>query len=175
MGPDPAIVQVCSRADFQRYRLGIAALLARYRHVLLSPATGSPENLLENTASTMPWLWLLAEGLTVYAIAALSDVEPQRHAYIHGVSHPSMRRNPRIPELIRHMGRLAFGPWQLLKIKAEFEADNLGAKGFCRRFGFVREGFYRRDIRIGGVLKDVVVASLTAERFEQWDSGYVSR
>lgn len=165
MGIEPAITQLCSPADLARYAPGMEALLARYRHILLSPATGGADNLLANTASTMPWLWVLAADEAVYAIGALADIEPGRHAWIHGAAHPAMRRHPAIPALFDTMGRRAFDTLGLLKIKAEFEADNPGAKGFCRRFGFVREGYYRRDIRLTGELKDVVVATLSADCF----------
>jgi RimJ/RimL family protein N-acetyltransferase len=53
----------------------------------------------------------------------------------------------------------------LLKLKAEFEAHNAGAKGFCLRLGFQREALFKADVKLDGHLRDVAIYSLTAHRY----------
>jgi hypothetical protein len=103
---------------------------------------------------------------TVYGLACLSDVIPGRHAFVHGVSHPKIRKHSAISTLGKHVLDVAFNTLHVRKVKAEIEANNTGAIGYCRRMGFVREGYYKQDNRIAGQWLDVLVYSLFAERFQ---------
>jgi hypothetical protein len=102
---------------------------------------------------------------TVYGLACLSDVIPGRHAFVHGVSHPKIRRHPAISMLGKHVPDVAFNTLNVHKVKAEIEANNVGAIGYCRRMGFVHEAHFKQDNCIAGQWQDVLVYSLFAERF----------
>lgn len=165
-------VQLKTQADFERYEVAISGLLAQHQQVLLDDAnrSGDPAldlaRLVENTRSCLPWIWLWPEpDGRLLALGALSDIQPGRHAFLHGVSE----KGPNTPQIVQKtvlpLLQAAFEALRLLKVKAEFEADNYGALGFCRRLGFRREARFQRDICIQGVLKDVLFYSLDAERF----------
>lgn len=159
------ILRLQRPSDFEVHQNGIRLLLTRYRDILYTPATGMhPEALVENTHGLLPYLWVITgfhQG--VQAVAGLSDIEPGRHAFIHGVSHPDMRRHPLLGKLAKVMFACAFRELKLPKLKAEFEAGNAGARGFCLRHGFVREAHFRRDVYVNGRWQDVIVASRFAE------------
>jgi len=173
-------------ARFERHRAGIQSLLACYQSILLDdfslpPREASPEAatdlsgwLTENTSSCLPWVWVLHDaGQNLYALAVLSQVIPGRHAYLHGVSRPDWpvsQASPRhrqavLTRFAQTVLKDAFDTGDFHKIKAEFEADNLGARGFCLRMGFSREACFKRDNRIRGQWRDVAVYSLFRERF----------
>ena len=175
------ILQIESLEQFQLFSEGIAALLNIYQSRLrddFSPNT--LQYFVQNTQTYIPWLWVLTDDadtysekrmtktteFNVYAIACLSDISPGRHAYMHGASHPAIRRHPTITELGCWILNVAFHQLKVRKVKAEIEASNLGAKGFCRRMGFTREAHFQQDIRINGKWEDILVYSLTAEKFQ---------
>lgn len=178
--PQPRIQPIQTPAQFEHFKGGIEALLSCYRRILLddfcdsnlspveSDSKSDAERLRQLTAHTrscLPWLWIITDDANrVLAIAALGQIIPGRHAFLHGVSHPDCPRAmiSRLAERVLHTG---FDSLRLMKIKAEFEADNRGALGFCRRMGFTREAHFKRDNRVGGLLKDVVVHSLFADHF----------
>jgi RimJ/RimL family protein N-acetyltransferase len=121
------------------------SLLGLYRDMLLPDAIdlsdAEAQNLLaDNTACCVPFLWLITDAnAQVLGAAALMDLTPGRQAFLHGVTHPAIRRHPVITQLALTMFRLAFEEYSLQAIKAEFSACNRGAWGFCRRMGFQRE------------------------------------
>ncbi len=171
---------------FERYRAGIQSLLACYQPVLLDDFSlpskeANPESatdlsgwLTENTRSCLPWVWVLHDtGQNLYALAALSQVIPGRHAYLHGVSHPEWptpqdsprQRQAVLTRFAQTVLKDAFHTGGFQKIKAEFEADNQGARGFCLRMGFSREACFKQDNRIRGQWRDVAVYSLFRKGF----------
>lgn len=163
--------------QFETHRSGIQQLLALYSGILMDdfsqpssdetePNSAVVELLSDNTQSCLPRVWIITdEQRHVAAIATLSHVIPGRHAFIHGVTHPAIRKQPIITHLAHQIFHYGFGTLGLLKIKAEFEADNRGATGFCRRLGFVREALFRQDNSVDGKLRDVAIYSLFSERF----------
>jgi L-amino acid N-acyltransferase YncA len=154
--------------QFQRFEQGIRDLLHIYQPILCDDFCGGGLDLLvRNTSTYLPWLWLLTdEQDTVYALGSLSHIIPGRQAYLHGVSHPAIRRNPAIHQLGNQILHIAFNLLGVRKVKAEIEGNNLGAKGFCRHMGFTREAHFRQDNCIGGQWQDVLVYSLFAENFK---------
>lgn len=203
------IVQIQNIKQFQQYAPGIQDLLRGYQHVLLDDFSGiHPEQLLHNTSTYLPWLWLLvhdskhysqpptetskhsertddsqsispeqelaiqhtiepgAESTKVYGLACLSPIIPGRHAYVHGVSHPAIRKHPAVRQLGEWVLQVAFQQLGVRKVKAEIEANNPGAQGYCRRLGFVREAHFKQDNRLNGEWVDVLVYSLFAEQFQ---------
>lgn len=185
------IRQITELPLFTHYQPGIEALLALHQDLLLddlskseylnlesarSDERSSPGDillgkLLENTQSCMPTLWMLCdtapESKHVYALATLTQIIPGRHAYLHGVTHPAIRKHQAITLMALTVLESAFRDFSLMKVKAEFEADNLAAKGFCQRLGFHREALFRQDIPVNHQLKDVAVYSLTSRDFQQ--------
>lgn len=153
---------------FQRFKASLQQLLQFYGSVLMDDfCDPNPENLVSNTATYVPWLWLLTdEHERVYALASLSDIIPGRHAFVHGMSHPAIRKHPAIHALGHLILKEAFCTLGVHKVKAEVEGNNLGAKGFCRRMGFTREAHFQQDNCIGGQWQDVLVYSLFSEQFK---------
>jgi RimJ/RimL family protein N-acetyltransferase len=171
------VFSISSMEEWAAYQPAIGALLKTYRGILLDDAsrTENPDAdtcfLMENTAACMPWLWVLADDAgEVWAIAALTDVQPGRHAFLHGVTHPDFRKSADagrdIEQTLLSVLKAAFGPLALLKLKAEFERDNPGAKGFCLRLGFQREALFKADVKLDGRLRDVAIYSLPAHRYQ---------
>lgn len=173
------VCRIASLEELTPYQASMGDLLKRYRALLLDDASRSGEAerdarlLLENTAACVPWLWVLTDGACqVWAIAALSDIQPGRHAFLHGASHPALKRHSGrgggdIERTLLPVLQAAFQELGLLKLKAEFEADNAGAKGFCLRLGFRREALFKADIQVGGRLRDVAIYSLSAQRYRE--------
>ncbi|HEY9687690.1 MAG TPA: GNAT family protein [Coleofasciculaceae cyanobacterium] len=161
------IHQIHTPTEFTRYESGIRRLLFLFRETLLDDfCDPEPEMLVRNTASYLPWLWLLVDSENqVLALACLTEIIPGRHAYVHGVSDPAIRKHPGISMLAETMLSCAFETLGVNKVKAEIEATSLGAKGFCLKMGFTREGCLRRDNRIRGQWRDVLIYSLFAERY----------
>jgi RimJ/RimL family protein N-acetyltransferase len=169
--PLQPLLRICHIQEitqFQRFETSIRALIEHYQAILWDDFSGpNPESLVSNLATYCPWLWLLIDDQAhVYAIAGFSDIIPNRHAFLHGVSHPTIRKNTALNQLGHFILNEAFDNLGLHKVKAEIEANNLGAKGFCRRMGFTREAHFRQDNRIGGQWQDVLVYSLFAEQFK---------
>jgi hypothetical protein len=171
------VFRISSMEEWAAYQPTIGALLKTYRSILLDDAsrTKNPDAdtcfLMENTAACIPWLWVLADCAgDVWAIAALTDVQPGRHAFLHGVTHPDLRKSADacrdIERTLFPVLKAAFGPLALLKLKAEFEVDNAGAKGFCLRLGFQREALFKADIKQDGRLRDVAIYSLSAHSYQ---------
>lgn len=154
--------------QFQKFEPGIRALLEIYQSVLLDDfCDPNLDYLVSNSSTYLPWFWLLTdEQNTVYAMASLSHIIPGRHAYLHGVSHPKIRRNPALSQLGNWVVNVAFQSLGVHKVKAEIEGNNLGAKGFCRRMGFKKEAHFRQDNSIGGQWQDVLVYALFAKQFK---------
>ncbi len=160
------VVRVADQATFQRYQSGIQAVLSHYEAVLTDDFS-NPRLLLQNTATYIPFLWLSTDAHdNVCGLAALADILPGQYAYLHGVSYPVLRHTHAINDVVQAAFDVAFKPpLSLVKIKAEFDADNRGAKGFCLRMGFVKEAHFKRDTRVNGEPRDVAVYSLFAEDF----------
>lgn len=172
--------------QFEQYQAGIQAILAPYQSILLdyfsqpdhTPSEDLSGWLTENTRSCLPWIWVLTDDRQrVYALVAFTQVIPGRFAYIHGVSQPpefisenqsAQRKRDRqavITQFARQVLTEAFALGHFHKIKAEFEADNRGAQGFCQRMGFQREARFLQDNRIAGQWRDVLVYSLFRDQF----------
>lgn len=140
------IRQITSDSQLAPYRASLGELLDLYRHTLLPNAMhlGREKSLallVENTASCIPLLWLITDRhQQVYGASVLMDVIPKQHAYVHGVTHPVIRRHPVITQLAITMFQMAFTAYGVSAIKAEFGRDNQGALGFCRRMRFQRNG-----------------------------------
>lgn len=162
--PALRICQIETLDQFERYRQGLDALLRLHQAVLLDDFSGAdPSVLVRNTATYRPWLWVLVdEADAVYGLACLTDVIPGRHAFVHGVSHPGIRRHPGVDVLGRLVLAVAFERLGVAKVKAEIEAHNRGALGYCRRLGFRREAHFRCDNRLQGRWQDVYVYTLNA-------------
>lgn len=162
--------QIQTPSDLTPYHPGLLALLKTHCSVLLDDVqrTGNMEQdarfLLENIAGYAPWVCLLTDAnATVWGVAALSDIQPGRHAFLHGVSHPGLRESADIDRTVFPLTQAAFETLNLLKLKAEFEANNAGAKGFCLRLGFRREALFKADVQINGQRRDVALYSLPVE------------
>ncbi|WP_373531122.1 hypothetical protein [Vampirovibrio sp.] len=173
------VCHVSSLQEWAVYQPGIEALLQTHHPILLDDyrQSGNLQQdihfLSENTAACLPWLWVLADETDqVWAIIALSDIQPGRHAFLHGATHSHFRENKEarsaVERLLLPIFQAAFGPLALLKLKAEFELDNAGAKGFCLRWGFQREALFKADIKLGGCLRDVAIYSVSANRYQGW-------
>lgn len=150
---------------------GIHRLIAPWLEVLQADTEAplqDPQILLANLEEQLPYVWIVynRQG-EVVASACLTQVVPGRHAYIHGVRDVEYRKHPALRGLIALIFDTAFSDLRLLKLKAEFEADNRGALGFCRLYGFTREAHFREDIHVQGQLKDVVVYSLFYVTYQQ--------
>ncbi len=168
------VYQLTTPEALAHHAPGIRHLLRLHRDTLLDDATrcGSLnedlEHLWQNTAACLPWLWVFVQpDGVISAIGALSDLQPGRHAFLHGVSHPAFRGAGCVVQTLRPLLQTAFEELALIKVKAELETHNRGAMGFCRRFGFQREALFRQDIAVGGLLRDVAVYTLSAERYRK--------
>jgi RimJ/RimL family protein N-acetyltransferase len=119
------------------------------------------ETLYENLLQQLPYVWIAynRQGMVI-AGAALTQVVPHRHAFLHGIRMLEYRKHPIIRTLTQLVLQEAFTTLGIYKLKAEFEADNRGALGFCRMYGFCKEAHFREDNLIQGQRKDVVVYSL---------------
>jgi RimJ/RimL family protein N-acetyltransferase len=166
------VCQLTTAETLVLHEPGIRHLLRLHRNTLLDDTSRSDslsddvETLWQNTAACMPWLWVFVQpDGVVSAIGALSDIQPGRHAFLHGVSHPGFRKAGCVEQTLRPLLQAAFDELALIKVKAELETHNRGAMGFCRRFGFQREALFREDIAVGGLLRDVAVYSLSATRY----------
>ncbi|MDA1195371.1 MAG: GNAT family protein [Planctomycetota bacterium] len=62
--------------------------------------------------------------------------------------------------------RYAFGPLGLHRVEANIQPENEASIALVRRAGFVREGFSKRYLKIGGVWCDHERWALTAEDYE---------
>lgn len=174
------VCQLTTAEALDRHAPGIRHLLRLHRDTLLDDASRCKslneseslhedlELLWQNTAGCLPWLWVFVQpnGI-ISAIGALSDLQPGRHAFLHGVSHPAFRGAGCVAQTLRPLLQTAFEELALIKVKAELETHNRGAMGFCRRFGFQREALFRQDIVVGGLLRDVAVYSLSATRYRE--------
>lgn len=164
--------RIHSIEDAKPYQDSLFELLKTHRHILLDDAQRSDNQqqdsqlLAKNTLSAIPYLWLLVDDSNrVWAAGALTDIQPDRHAFLHGISDFALPEKVGITKTFLALAKAAFEELRLLKIKAEFEADNRGAKGFCLRLGFQREALFHHDIRVNGQLRDVLVYTLSAEKF----------
>jgi RimJ/RimL family protein N-acetyltransferase len=165
----PTIERITRPQQFARHDGALAALIRPHLQVLLDDfSSRTLEEALLNLRDCVPHLWLaFSEEGRLVAGASLTEVMPGRHAFLHGVGEWRMRRSPMIPILTLAALDTAFTELGVLKVKAAFETDNLGATGFCRRFGFRREALFKADNRVNGVLKDVAVYSLPATDYHQ--------
>lgn len=166
------ITQITTDLMFRFYEPGIRRLLTHYETVLIDIGCGGgPDALIENLRGSVPHIWLVVDDKKprrkdkVLGICTLSDEVPGRHAYIHGSALPELRRHPAVACTALSAMNYAFRVLNVLKVKAEFEADNRGAKGFCWRMGFQREALLKNDNIVGGQLKDVAVYSLPRKRY----------
>lgn len=164
--------RIQSIEDAKPYQDSLFRLLETHRHILLDDGQRSgdwqqdSQLLVENTLSAMPYLWLLIDETDrVWAAGALTDIQANRHAFLHGVSDCALPEKAWITKTFWTLAKVAFEELGLLKIKAEFEADNRGAKGFCLRLGFQKEAMFHHDILVNGELRDVLIYTLPAERF----------
>ncbi|WP_303673613.1 GNAT family N-acetyltransferase [Vampirovibrio chlorellavorus] len=168
------VCQLTTPEALARHAPGIRHLLRLHRDTLLDDASRSDsltedvELLWQNTAACMPWLWVFVQpDGSISAIGALSDIQPGRHAFLHGISHPAFRGAGCVAQTLGPLLQTAFDELALIKVKAEVETHNRGATGFCRRFGFQREALFRQDIAVSGLLRDVAVYSLSATRYRE--------
>lgn len=159
--------QIDSMAAVEPYLAGLRQIVTFFRKELSDDFSGDhPDTLLENTLSCIPFLWLITdEAGNVYASSALSDIVPGRHGFIHGMRLPVVRRHPGVKVLIGMMLRTAFETLGLRKLKAEFDADNRSALGFCLCMGFRREARFPADTVKRGMPCDVLLYALTAEQY----------
>ncbi len=168
--------QLSTLLMFRFYEPGIRNLIARYKDILLDEACGENiDILISNLQASLPHVWLVVDENStiasmdrVKAIVTLTDEIPKRHAFIHGVSHPDVRRHPVLMSAAICVMNYAFETLKVLKVKAEFEANNKHAKGFCWRYGFQREGYFKHDNMVQNQLQDVAIYSLKKQNFEQW-------
>lgn len=167
------VCRIHSEAELAPYQDSLSRLLKTHRAILLDDAQRSGNGtqdtalLFANTASAIPCLWLLVDNENrVWAAGALTDVQPNRHAFLHGVSDPGLAIKTGITQTFLTLAKTAFEELHLQKIKAEFEANNRGAKGFCLRLGFNREAVFRQDIEVNGQCCDVLVYALSRQKFQ---------
>ena len=117
---------------------------------------------LQNLRMSLPYLWLaLTEEGGFAGAATLTDIVPGRHVYIHGVIDPGQRKHLAIDATIREVMRFAFEELHVLKVKAECLPAHWGARGFCRRFGFLRAATLPDDRMTQEGLSDVLLYALT--------------
>lgn len=125
--------------QWQHYAPALAALLAIHASALhdAASAPGGVSTLLDNCASTRPYLWLALEEGRAIACASLSAVQPGKEATLHGALHPAARKHPLAQVLWQCVLTCARTEGLALqRLIAEFDSDNRGAKGFCLRHGF---------------------------------------
>ncbi len=168
------IHQIRHNQKFQQYAAGIRSLVGRYQDTLLDVSCGeSPEVLVQNLSESLPHVWIIsARSADVLGLASLTDEIPGRHAYLHGLSHPCLRHHPVVAKTALKAIWYAFSQLKVLKVKAEFEADNRGAKGFCWRMGFQKVAHLIADNQVGGELKDVTLYALSWDDFLKNASRY---
>lgn len=160
------IDRVYTRQQFEAIRSQLSALVAVHQYALTDDFVPSLSMLVDNLATTIPLLWVARDVAgRLWTGASLNEVIPGRHAFLHGISHPEIRRHPAIGLTALAALETAFEELGVMKVKAEFDADNKGAKGFCLRYGFEREAYFREDTRSGGQPKDVTVWSLFAHTY----------
>ncbi len=118
------------------------------------------KEMLENLKSTVPYLWIARNEVgTCLTGVSLNDIIINDQAYLHGMSHPRVRRHPVITRTALVAIKTAFKELNVMKVKAEFSSGNLGPKGFCLRFGFKKETNLEQ--------KNTLVYSLSAQDYEQ--------
>jgi RimJ/RimL family protein N-acetyltransferase len=81
---------------------------------------------------------------------------------VHGIARPVLRRTKVVDQVVSKVLRVAFDQLDVYKIKAEFDADNRAAKGFCLRMGFTREALLKADTQRGAQKQDIALYSLFA-------------
>ncbi|MGE0201392.1 MAG: GNAT family N-acetyltransferase [Candidatus Melainabacteria bacterium] len=188
-----AIRHLTTPLIFRLYESGMRRLLSQFDAILLDDATlrnaelerpedeaSATENnwqtarrlqlLLDNLRTAVPLIWLIVDERAdapsgVFGLCSFTDVIPGRHAYLHGITDPALRHADVVTGLAVSALQTAFEELNVLKVKAEFEADNAGAKGFCWRLGFRREGLLKSDILVNGVMRDVALYTLTRDDY----------
>lgn len=158
------IEQIEQASALSRWIPALRVLMSPWLSVLQEDAQDplyKEETLYHNLVEQLPHLWIAYNRCGQITVAAsLTHVVPGQHAYIHGVRAMAYRKHPAVGQLTQRVFEEAFLTLRLHKLKAEFEADNMGALGFCRLYGFTREAYFREDTLIQGQRKDVVVYTL---------------
>ncbi len=123
--------------------------------------------LFENLSAVLPYLWIATDDIRqVIATASLTVVTPGHSATLHGVRALAYRKHPMIRELAWSVLSEAFQELRVNKLKAQFEADNVGALGFCRLYGFQKEAHFREESLKQGQRKDVVSYALFQPQYQ---------
>ncbi|MEM0952100.1 MAG: GNAT family protein [Cyanobacteria bacterium P01_H01_bin.74] len=138
------ILQLHTHNDTTPFQSGMKALLVHYQDQLLDTLSApTPDDLLHNTLTCMPYLWVVVppspcplELPSVLAIAALADILPKKQANIHGIAHPALRRHAIMKTLRNVMFQIAREHLGLKQINATVNQQNKAAKGFCWQAGF---------------------------------------
>ncbi len=160
------IDRIYNTRQFEALHPRLEELLSAHQRLLTDDFVPSLDTLARNLATTVPFLWVGRDvDNRLWTGASLNDVIPGRHAFLHGISHPQIRRHPAVTLTAMAALETAFEELAVMKVKAEFDADNRGARGFCLRFGFTKEAHFKDDTRVGGRPKDVVVWSLFAHTY----------
>lgn len=128
--------------------------------------------MLENLTDSIPYLWLVIHpnkpvDKQVWVGSSLTDVVPNRHAFLHGVSVPEARKTGAIELASFAALDTAFDELKVAKLKAEVPHTHHGARGFCQNYQFQCEATFHQDIRINGLWHDVSVYTLLAPTYYQ--------
>jgi RimJ/RimL family protein N-acetyltransferase len=157
-----------------RHLSGIRLLLAQYADVLADDFN-APESLFENTLACVPYLWLLLDDDEhVQAVATLTDVVEGDSACLHGAAALEMRHHKAVAAMACELFRYAFEELRLHKLKAVFDADNKGARGFCLRWRFAKEARLSAETLRNGEKTDAFSYALCAERYRNCKSSFFS-
>lgn len=159
------MIRLQNKEDFQQHQAGMQTLIHQYQAILADDFT-QPDQLIHHVASNMPYVWIaLGNQNQVQLIASLSDVIPGQSAFLHGISAPYLGRKNAIDALTESVLGCAFQELKLHKLKAEFEANNMGALGFCRRMGFSKEAHFKAETRLQGTWHDACRYVLFADTY----------
>ena len=158
-----SVIQVTSLELFENYYEEIFYLIDSHKSILMDISTGnSSHTLIQNLSEALPHLWLgINDENKVIALCNFTDEIIHRHVYIHGLTLADYRKHPVIQKTTLKAFDYAFNKLKTLKVKAEFEARNIPAKGFCWRYGFKREGYFKNDNILNDCYEDVVIYTLT--------------
>jgi ribosomal-protein-alanine N-acetyltransferase len=103
----------------------------------------------------------------IVGIANLSQIVLAhfRSAYLGYAAFVPFEGRGCMTEGLRLVLREAFGPIGLHRVEANVQPDNVRSIALVERLGFVREGYSRRYLKIGGRWRDHVRYAILAEDF----------
>ena len=179
------IVQIIDLVQFNALKPAIQKLIAPYRSVLCDDATpvrGAEKQIahvMENLQTTIPYVWLALEGGSLaHTGVSLTDVVIGETAWLHGVSsndltsvscgYSSTFRRWVIAKTVLAAMTTAFDVLGCQILHASFAETNRGAKGFCLRMGFKKQGTQYQDFMQDGKHQNSLLYTLSRSHFRSY-------